>query len=174
MITRNRHFGVTERDRLIPRFGAMVLLVLLGLASSEMSATVFGVAVAAIVIGQIAVEVVVAMRADQAVRVEVEEVMRSALADAQCEHLANLAGTRPKTAGCMQCIENGLVWVHLRFCSICGQVGCCDDSQGRHASAHFLKIGHSTIRSMEPREDWAWCYTDRVGLRSVTGVSDSR
>lgn len=172
MITRNRHFGVTERDRLIPRFGAMVLLVLLGLVNSEMSATVFGVAVAAIVIGQIAVEVVVAKRADQAVRVEVEEVMRSALADARCEHLVNLADTRPKTAGCMQCIENGLVWVHLRFCSICGQVGCCDDSQGRHASAHFLEIGHSTIRSMEPSEDWAWCYTDRVGLRSVTGVSD--
>jgi low temperature requirement protein LtrA len=102
MITRNRHFGVTERDRLIPRFGAMALLVLLGLVNSEMSATVFGVAVAVIVIGQIAVEVVVAKRADQAMRVEVEEVMRSALADARCEHLANLADTRPKTAGCMQ------------------------------------------------------------------------
>ncbi|MFQ5967222.1 MAG: low temperature requirement protein A, partial [Acidimicrobiia bacterium] len=166
-ITDNRHFGVTEQARLFPRFGAMVLLVLLGLASSELSSTVFGLAVTAVVIGQIAIEVVVAKRADHTVRVHVEEVMQSAVVEDRCEHLARNPDIVPNTAACRQCINNGLVWVHLRVCTVCGQVGCCDDSPARHASEHFLETGHPTIRSMEAGEDWAWCYVDKVAFRSA-------
>ncbi len=167
-ITQNRHFGVGARDRIIPRFGAIALLVGVALLSQQLPSSVFGLAVAVIVIGQIGFEVLVAKRADQAVRVDVENVIRSALAGDTCEHLTDLGDTAPRTSGCTRCIENGLVWVHLRFCTICGQVGCCDDSQGRHASAHFLETGHPTIRPLEAGEDWAWCYVDRAGRRLVS------
>jgi low temperature requirement protein LtrA len=166
-ITRSRHFGVRERDRVMWRLVAVVLLLILGVAAPAMTTTAFGVVVAAIVMGQIAIEALVAKQADRAMRVDVDRVIASALVGARCEHLERLSNTRPSTAGCLECVDNGMVWVHLRFCTVCGQVGCCDDSQGRHAAAHFAEAGHGTMRSMEPGEDWAWCYIDVVGLRSV-------
>jgi uncharacterized UBP type Zn finger protein len=51
-------------------------------------------------------------------------------------------------------------WVHLRLCQACGHVGCCDNSPGRHATAHFSASQHPIIRSYEPGEDWWWCYVD--------------
>lgn len=168
-ITRSRHYGLSTPQRIVPTLGAMVLLVPLGLATPVLTATAFLGAVAVIVIAQIAVEVMMAKRADAAMRVEVAQVMRSAAAAAPCDHLTDIDDTAPASAGCLQCTENGLVWVHLRFCTTCGRVGCCDDSQGRHALKHFLSHEHSTMRSMEPGEDWAWCYEDRVGLESVAG-----
>ena len=171
-ITRSRHHGLSTSQRIVPTLGAMVLLMLLGVATPVLSATAFLTAVAIIVIGQIALEVVMAKRADAAMRVEVHQVMRSAVAEAPCDHLTHIADTAPASAGCLQCTENGLVWVHLRSCTICGQVGCCDDSPGRHAVKHFLLHEHPTMRSIEHGEDWAWCYKDRIGLESVAGAGD--
>jgi len=51
-------------------------------------------------------------------------------------------------------------WVHLRLCRTCGHVGCCDDSKNKHATKHFRKTKHPIIRSLEPGEDWRWCYVD--------------
>ena len=66
-------------------------------------------------------------------------------------------------------------WVHLRMCQTCGHVGCCDNSEGKHATAHFKSIGHPIIRSAQPGEDWSWCYVDEVMLRhhrlSATAIS---
>jgi uncharacterized UBP type Zn finger protein len=56
-------------------------------------------------------------------------------------------------------------WVHLRMCQECGHVGCCDNSQGKHATAHFNETGHPLIRSAEPGEDWSWCYVDEAMFR---------
>jgi uncharacterized UBP type Zn finger protein len=53
-------------------------------------------------------------------------------------------------------------WVHLRLCSTCGRVGCCDDSKNRHATKHHDATGHPIIRSFEPGEDWYWCYPDEL------------
>jgi hypothetical protein len=39
-------------------------------------------------------------------------------------------------------------------------VGCCDNSIGKHATAHFHEQGHPVVRSYEPGEDWFWCYSD--------------
>ena len=39
---------------------------------------------------------------------------------------------------------------------------CCDNSPGRHATAHFHVAGHPVIRSYEPGEDWYWCYLDQL------------
>jgi hypothetical protein len=43
-------------------------------------------------------------------------------------------------------------------------VGCCDDSPNRHASAHAHETSHPIIRSLEPREEWCWCYIDEIGF----------
>jgi uncharacterized UBP type Zn finger protein len=55
-------------------------------------------------------------------------------------------------------------WLHLRICLECGHVGCCDDSPNRHATAHARSDDHPLIRSLEPGEDWCWCYVDEVAL----------
>ena len=34
----------------------------------------------------------------------------------------------------------------------------------RHATKHFHKTHHPLIRSLEPGENWAWCYVDQVTL----------
>ena len=47
-------------------------------------------------------------------------------------------------------------------CQERGHAGCCDNSPGRHATAHFRLAGHPVIRSYEPGEDWYWCYLDRL------------
>jgi len=48
--------------------------------------------------------------------------------------------------------------VHLRRCTQCGHIGCCDTSPGQHASAHNKAAGHPVIRSFEPGEDWFYDY----------------
>ena len=66
--------------------------------------------------------------------------------------------------GCEDCLRIGGVWLHLRICLTCGHVGCCDDSPNRHATAHFHETGHPLIRSLEPGEEWSWCYVDEVAM----------
>src|SRR5688572_9077742 len=62
---------------------------------------------------------------------------------------------------CQRCIDEGLRPVHLRMCLACGEVGCCDSSVGRHATAHYEATHHPVMRSVEPGEAWRWCYTDQ-------------
>jgi uncharacterized UBP type Zn finger protein len=83
-----------------------------------------------------------------------------------CGHLASATGDglrRPAADGCPQCLADGHSdWVHLRQCLDCGQVGCCDSSPRRHATAHHAATGHPVIRSIEPGESWRWCYVDEA------------
>ena len=67
--------------------------------------------------------------------------------------------------GCEDCLASGGVWLHLRICLACGHVGCCDDSPNRHATAHAHGTGHQLIRSLEPGEDWSWCFADELAMR---------
>jgi hypothetical protein len=46
----------------------------------------------------------------------------------------------------------------------CGEVGCCDNSPNKHATAHNQATGHPIIRSLEPGEDWFWCFEDKVAF----------
>jgi hypothetical protein len=42
-------------------------------------------------------------------------------------------------------------------------VGCCDSSKNKHATKHFHTSGaHPIIKSLEPGEDWRWCYVDEI------------
>jgi len=87
-----------------------------------------------------------------------------AVQSAQCEHAASLGEVTPHTSGCEECLQSGDRWVHLRVCMVCGHVGCCDSSKNKHATKHFHATGHPVMRSIEPREDWGWCYVDQVML----------
>ncbi|MDE1162913.1 MAG: UBP-type zinc finger domain-containing protein [Acidobacteriaceae bacterium] len=64
--------------------------------------------------------------------------------------------------GCAECIAMDDSWVHLRECLDCGHVGCCDASKNKHATKHFHTSKHPVIRSVEPGEQWGWCYIDEV------------
>ena len=98
----------------------------------------------------------------------------------QCTHLdtVDLRELPAEVAGCEDCLRMGGKWLHLRICLECSHVGCCDDSPNRHASAHAHGSGHPIIRSLEPGEDWCWCYVDEVafvleGLRGRTKIPPS-
>jgi len=83
-----------------------------------------------------------------------------------CTHLSSVQEVSPNTpAGCEECLASGDSWVHLRLCTSCGHVGCCDQSKNRHARKHFHSGGHPIIRSFEPGEGWLYCFVDdmRVG-----------
>ena len=82
----------------------------------------------------------------------------------ECAHTHEIRDVTPSALGCEECLKLGSPWVHLRLCRICGHVGCCDDSPSRHATAHAHATSHPIIRSLEPGEDWSWCYVDRVGF----------
>ncbi|MFG2522118.1 UBP-type zinc finger domain-containing protein [Streptomyces sp. NPDC048527] len=64
----------------------------------------------------------------------------------------------PSSDGCVECDALGGWWFHLRRCAQCGHIGCCDDSQGKHATEHAKTTGHPVIRSFEPDESWFWDY----------------
>jgi uncharacterized UBP type Zn finger protein len=92
---------------------------------------------------------------------------------ATCTHLDSIEITElpESTDGCEDCLRTGGEWLHLRICLSCGHVGCCDDSPNRHATAHSHSSAHPIIRSLEPGEDWCWCFEDRIGMRipQITG-----
>ncbi|MDQ2959822.1 MAG: UBP-type zinc finger domain-containing protein [Candidatus Dormibacteraeota bacterium] len=91
----------------------------------------------------------------------------------ECAHLDHILPATPSGAGCVECMAAGRRdWVHLRMCQECGHIGCCDNSPGRHATAHFGSASHPIIRSYEPGEDWFYCYPDDL-LFDVDGAPPS-
>jgi uncharacterized UBP type Zn finger protein len=83
-----------------------------------------------------------------------------------CTHLGDVEVLElpVEVEGCEDCLREGGKWLHLRICLTCGHVGCCDNSPGRHATAHHHTTTHPIIRSLEPGEDWNWCYVDEVAM----------
>ncbi|MBD9450370.1 MULTISPECIES: UBP-type zinc finger domain-containing protein [unclassified Rhizobium] len=80
----------------------------------------------------------------------------------RCSHQNSVRSVRPQTMGCEECLATGQAWVHLRLCRECGHVGCCDQSIGKHATAHFRSTGHPIIEGYDPPEGWGWCYVDET------------
>ena len=83
-----------------------------------------------------------------------------------CTHLdhVHVLELPESVPGCEDCLATGGRWLHLRICLECGHVGCCDDSPNRHATAHAHAAEHPLIRSLEPGEEWTWCYQDQVAM----------
>ena len=88
-----------------------------------------------------------------------------------CTHLDTIEVTElPESVdGCADCLAAGTRWLHLRICLECGHVGCCDSSPMRHATAHAQGSQHPLVRSLEPGEDWSWCYEDQAMMR-IEGI----
>jgi uncharacterized UBP type Zn finger protein len=78
----------------------------------------------------------------------------------RCDHFAaaTVLVAPSDVPGCPECLERGDTWVHLRMCLECGRVGCCDSSPNQHARRHHESGDHNLIRSIEPGEEWAYCY----------------
>jgi uncharacterized UBP type Zn finger protein len=79
-----------------------------------------------------------------------------------CTHVDTIESAAPSGNGCVECLQMGARWLHLRRCVGCGHIGCCDSSPNRHATAHFGTTRHPLIQSFEPGESWYWCYVDEV------------
>lgn len=80
-----------------------------------------------------------------------------------CEHLVDVHDAEPRTPnGCGDCLKVGDRWVHLRLCTECGHVGCCNDSTNKHAMKHARATDHPVIRSFERGERWLYCYADEL------------
>lgn len=95
---------------------------------------------------------------------------------ATCTHLDHIHITElpDSVDGCEECLASGGKWLHLRICLECGHVGCCDDSPGRHASGHAASAEHPIIRSLEPGEDWSWCFPDELLMRIAAVRGETR
>lgn len=83
-----------------------------------------------------------------------------------CSHLDRITVTElpDSIAGCAECLKINGRWLHLRMCTSCGEIGCCDSSPNRHATAHARDTGHPVVRSAEPGEEWSWCYVDELAF----------
>lgn len=102
------------------------------------------------------------------------------MSDPVCTHLDEITVEELPASvdGCEDCLRIGTKWLHLRICLVCGHVGCCDDSPEKHATAHAHADSHPIIRSLEPHEEWSWCYVDHVafvvdGIRGETRIPPS-
>ena len=67
----------------------------------------------------------------------------------------------PSGAGCVECDANNGWWLHLRRCTQCGHIGCCDSSPSQHATKHAMTSGHAVIATFEPGENWFYDYTTK-------------
>jgi uncharacterized UBP type Zn finger protein len=85
----------------------------------------------------------------------------------RCSHLDSVELLEPQgeVPGCEDCLKTGDTWVHLRMCQTCGHVGCCDSSPNRHARKHAESMEHPIVRSVQPGEDWSWCFVDELMFR---------
>ena len=86
-----------------------------------------------------------------------------------CEHVDEVRADWPPVAepACEERTDGS--WVSLRRCLTCGHIGCCDSSPGLHATAHHNETGHPMIETLQPGQDWVWCYVDEVTVRRTNG-----
>jgi CPA2 family monovalent cation:H+ antiporter-2 len=89
-----------------------------------------------------------------------------------CVHASLARPVLPSAEGCTE-LREGSRWVHLRLCATCGHVGCCDCSPGRHAAARAGSEDHPDMCSVEPGEDWGWCYLDRTTLEPASASASA-
>ena len=76
----------------------------------------------------------------------------------------------PSGPGCVECLATDGWWFHLRRCTACGHIGCCDSSPSQHARHHAFGAGHPVAASFEPDELWFWDFqTERdVAVEPLT------
>jgi hypothetical protein len=90
---------------------------------------------------------------------------------APCDHIEEVRTDWEPIAEpvCEDCARTGGEWVSLRRCLTCGHVGCCDSSPNTHATAHHKDTTHPMVQTVQPGQDWAWCYVDELTVRPIDG-----
>jgi Zn-finger in ubiquitin-hydrolases and other protein/Helicase associated domain len=89
-----------------------------------------------------------------------------------CEHVEEVRDDWEPIADpvCEDCAQAGEEsWVSLRRCMTCGHVGCCDSSPGQHATEHHHDTSHPMVRTLQPGQEWVWCYVDEVTMKQADG-----
>src|SRR3981081_2554761 len=86
---------------------------------------------------------------------------------AKCTHLSHVKLTQTDKRVCEDCVKTGDTWVHLRLCLECGHVACCDSSTNKHATKNCHHSKHPLMRSIEPGENWVWCFVDQMAPGEV-------
>ncbi|TSC71914.1 MAG: Na+/H+ antiporter [Parcubacteria group bacterium Gr01-1014_38] len=71
----------------------------------------------------------------------------------ECPHSAEIRVTASEQAKCSQCEATQ----HLRQCTSCGGVFCCESDRA-HNTEHFKQTGHPIIKSHGTPYDFLWCY----------------
>jgi len=109
------------------------------------------------------------MKPDDTGRVQISKKIKGLAASGEldlqgCSHFTAINDVTPDSEGCGKCLTMGDTWVNLRLCLVCGHVGCCDASKNKHATKHFHETQHEVIVSIQPGENWLWCYTDEVSI----------
>ena len=92
----------------------------------------------------------------------------------ECQHIESAKDLQPAKKVCEDCVKTGDRWVHLRICLLCGHVGCCDSSKNTHATKHFHATKHAIMKSIEPAEDWGWCFEDELMFDLSKGVKHAK
>jgi hypothetical protein len=90
-----------------------------------------------------------------------------------CEHVDEVRDDWEPVADpqCEDCAREGRTdWVSLRRCLSCGHVGCCDSSPGQHATGHHHDTRHPMVRTLQPGQDWVWCYVDELTMKRADGT----
>ncbi len=162
LVTASPHYAIHAPERVGPRVVAAAALLGLGIyGATKPNAVLFLVLVAVVVIGQIAVEVLAAHKSEYRINRHVQGVIEDTAGS--CAHLDEVdPSPTPRHGECEACVELKQDPVQLRFCLICGHVGCCDDTPGQHAREHYEATGHALIATLERGDDWAYCYLDDV------------
>lgn len=94
-------------------------------------------------------------------------ISSGSLHEKACTHRDSIQDVAASAPGCEGCLAMGDTWVHLRMCMTCGHVGCCNDSKNKHASKHFQSSDHPIMKSLEPGEDWMWCFIDQTKVSTL-------
>jgi hypothetical protein len=84
-----------------------------------------------------------------------------------CSHVDGIRNVQPSSSACDDCVLLRHGWLQLRMCMECGYVGCCDSSQNKHAIRHFRATQHPIARSIQPGEEWGWCYIDQLWFEKL-------
>lgn len=71
----------------------------------------------------------------------------------KCPHVLEVKIVESDGTACSVCNDTE----HLRQCTSCGQVFCCESSQA-HNKKHFEETGHPIIKSHGAPYSFYWCY----------------
>jgi hypothetical protein len=95
------------------------------------------------------------------------EATCAALVAAPCGHVDQVRDDWTPVADPVRedCARTGDRWASLRRCLTCGHIGCCDSSPNRHVTAHRQHTAHPVVRTLQPGQDWVWCYVDEVSMQ---------